>query len=50
MPERCYHQVGPDDVASDMFVLSVTLTFAAKLEQVRRIARLRPATSLASLF
>ncbi|XP_019721497.1 LOW QUALITY PROTEIN: centrosomal protein of 120 kDa [Hippocampus comes] len=34
VPERGYHQVGPDDVASDMFVLSVTVAFAAKLEQL----------------
>ncbi|XP_051924872.1 centrosomal protein of 120 kDa [Hippocampus zosterae] len=34
VPERGYHQVGPDNVASDMFVLSVTVAFAAKLEQL----------------
>ncbi|XP_077377807.1 centrosomal protein of 120 kDa isoform X2 [Festucalex cinctus] len=34
VPEQGYHQVGPDDIATDMFVLSVTVAFAAKLEQL----------------
>ncbi|XP_061625017.1 centrosomal protein of 120 kDa isoform X2 [Phyllopteryx taeniolatus] len=34
VPEQGYHQVGPDNVATDMFVLSVTVAFAAKLEQL----------------
>ncbi|KAM9790587.1 centrosomal protein of 120 kDa-like [Syngnathus typhle] len=34
VPEQGYHQVGPDSVATDMFVLSVTLAFVAKLEQL----------------
>ncbi|TRY64830.1 hypothetical protein DNTS_004421 [Danionella cerebrum] len=29
-----FHQIGPEDVCTDMFVLSVTLAFATKLEQV----------------
>ncbi|TRY64828.1 hypothetical protein DNTS_004421 [Danionella cerebrum] len=28
-----FHQIGPEDVCTDMFVLSVTLAFATKLEQ-----------------
>ncbi|XP_037114858.1 centrosomal protein of 120 kDa isoform X2 [Syngnathus acus] len=34
VPEQGYHQVGPDSVATDMFVLSVTVAFVAKLEQL----------------
>ncbi|XP_077416705.1 centrosomal protein of 120 kDa isoform X2 [Vanacampus margaritifer] len=34
VPEQGYHQVGPDNIATDMFVLSVTVAFAAKLEQL----------------
>lgn len=34
VPEQGYHQVGPADSCSDMFVLSVTVAFATKLEQV----------------
>ncbi|XP_061672203.1 centrosomal protein of 120 kDa isoform X2 [Syngnathoides biaculeatus] len=34
VPEQGYHQVGPDNVATDMFVLSVTVAFATKLEQL----------------
>lgn len=30
-----YHQIGPADICKDMFVLSVTLAFATKLEQVK---------------
>lgn len=33
--DQGYHQVGPADHCSDMFVLSVTVAFATKLEQVR---------------
>ncbi|XP_049619026.1 centrosomal protein of 120 kDa [Syngnathus scovelli] len=34
VPEQGYHQIGPDSVATDMFVLSVTVAFVAKLEQL----------------
>lgn len=33
--DQGYHQVGPADHCGDMFVLSVTVAFATKLEQVR---------------
>ncbi|XP_043103827.1 centrosomal protein of 120 kDa isoform X2 [Puntigrus tetrazona] len=32
--EEGFHQIGPEDVCSDMFVLSVTVAFATKLEQL----------------
>ncbi|RVE68912.1 hypothetical protein OJAV_G00095900 [Oryzias javanicus] len=32
--DRGYHQVGPPDRCADMFVLSVTLAFASRLEQL----------------
>uniref|UniRef100_A0A672K1S9 Centrosomal protein of 120 kDa n=1 Tax=Sinocyclocheilus grahami TaxID=75366 RepID=A0A672K1S9_SINGR len=32
--EEGFHQIGPEDVCADMFVLSVTVAFAAKLEQL----------------
>lgn len=35
IPDLGYHQVGPADRCTDMFVLSVTVAFATKLEQVR---------------
>lgn len=35
--DRGYHQIGPADHCSDMFILSVTLAFATKLEQVGTI-------------
>ncbi|XP_059920450.1 centrosomal protein of 120 kDa isoform X2 [Gadus macrocephalus] len=34
VPEQGYHQVGPPELCSDMFVLSVTVAFASKLEQL----------------
>ncbi|XP_067429258.1 centrosomal protein of 120 kDa [Thunnus thynnus] len=34
VPDQGYHQVGPADHCSDMFVLSVTVAFATKLEQL----------------
>uniref|UniRef100_H3CFR0 Centrosomal protein 120 n=1 Tax=Tetraodon nigroviridis TaxID=99883 RepID=H3CFR0_TETNG len=34
IPDQGYHQIGPADHCSDMFVLSVTLAFATKLEQL----------------
>lgn len=34
VPDKGYHQIGPADMCSDMFVLSVTVAFATKLEQV----------------
>ncbi|XP_054629515.1 centrosomal protein of 120 kDa isoform X4 [Dunckerocampus dactyliophorus] len=34
VPEKGYHQVGAADAAADMFVLSVTVAFASKLEQL----------------
>ncbi|KAL6114956.1 cep120 [Pungitius sinensis] len=34
VPEQGFHQVGPADLCSDMFVLSVTVAFATKLEQL----------------
>ncbi|XP_017288610.1 centrosomal protein of 120 kDa isoform X2 [Kryptolebias marmoratus] len=34
VPDQGYHQVGPADVCSDMFVLSVTVAFGTKLEQL----------------
>ena len=37
VPDQGYHQVGPADHCSDMFVLSVTVAFATKLEQVRTV-------------
>ncbi|XP_026072887.1 centrosomal protein of 120 kDa-like isoform X1 [Carassius auratus] len=32
--EEGFHQIGPEDVCAEMFVLSVTLAFASKLEQL----------------
>uniref|UniRef100_A0A673HLT8 Centrosomal protein 120 n=1 Tax=Sinocyclocheilus rhinocerous TaxID=307959 RepID=A0A673HLT8_9TELE len=32
--EEGFHQIGPEDVCADMFVLSVTVAFATKLEQL----------------
>ncbi|XP_059193835.1 centrosomal protein of 120 kDa [Centropristis striata] len=34
VPDQGFHQVGPKDLCSDMFVLSVTVAFASKLEQL----------------
>ncbi|XP_072243359.1 centrosomal protein of 120 kDa [Leuresthes tenuis] len=34
IPDQGYHQVGPADLCTDMFVLSVTVAFATKLEQL----------------
>ncbi|XP_049907999.1 centrosomal protein of 120 kDa isoform X1 [Epinephelus moara] len=34
IPDQGYHQVGPADHCSDMFILSVTVAFATKLEQL----------------
>ncbi|KAM9360239.1 centrosomal protein of 120 kDa [Symphorus nematophorus] len=34
VPDQGYHQVGPADHCSDMFILSVTVAFATKLEQL----------------
>ncbi|XP_040899113.1 centrosomal protein of 120 kDa [Toxotes jaculatrix] len=34
IPDQGYHQVGPADHCTDMFVLSVTVAFASKLEQL----------------
>ncbi|XP_047448856.1 centrosomal protein of 120 kDa [Mugil cephalus] len=34
IPDQGYHQVGPPDLCADMFVLSVTVAFATKLEQL----------------
>ncbi|KAM7018354.1 centrosomal protein of 120 kDa [Tautogolabrus adspersus] len=34
IPDQGYHQVGPADFCSEMFVLSVTVAFATKLEQL----------------
>ncbi|XP_071340092.1 centrosomal protein of 120 kDa isoform X2 [Trachinotus anak] len=34
VPDLGYHQVGPADHCTDMFVLSVTVAFATKLEQL----------------
>eukprot|EP00066_Takifugu_rubripes_P024411 XP_011613677.1 PREDICTED: centrosomal protein of 120 kDa isoform X2 [Takifugu rubripes] len=34
IPDQGYHQIGPADHCSDMFILSVTLAFATKLEQL----------------
>ncbi|XP_026178104.1 centrosomal protein of 120 kDa isoform X2 [Mastacembelus armatus] len=34
IPDQGYHQVGPADHCTDMFVLSVTVAFATKLEQL----------------
>uniref|UniRef100_A0A1A7YZX1 Centrosomal protein 120kDa n=1 Tax=Iconisemion striatum TaxID=60296 RepID=A0A1A7YZX1_9TELE len=34
IPDQGYHQVGPADLCSDMFVLSVTVAFATRLEQL----------------
>ncbi|KAK7933345.1 hypothetical protein WMY93_004241 [Mugilogobius chulae] len=32
--EKGFHQIGPEDLCSDMFVLSVTVAFATKLQQL----------------
>ncbi|XP_077073658.1 centrosomal protein of 120 kDa isoform X2 [Siphateles boraxobius] len=32
--EEAFHQIGPEDLCADMFVLSVTVAFATKLEQL----------------
>lgn len=37
--DQGYYQVGPADYCTDMFLLSVTLAFATKLEQVRTALR-----------
>ncbi|XP_051807134.1 centrosomal protein of 120 kDa [Acanthochromis polyacanthus] len=34
VPDQGYHQVGPADLCSEVFVLSVTVAFATKLEQL----------------
>lgn len=34
--DQGYHQVGPPDLCTDMFVLSVTVAFASSLEHVRK--------------
>ncbi|XP_034547360.1 centrosomal protein of 120 kDa [Notolabrus celidotus] len=34
IPDQGHHQVGPADLCTDMFVLSVTVAFATKLEQL----------------
>lgn len=34
IPDQGYHQIGPAHHCTDMFVLSVTVAFATKLEQV----------------
>ncbi|XP_038143058.1 centrosomal protein of 120 kDa [Cyprinodon tularosa] len=34
VPDQGYHQVGPAERCSDMFILSVTVAFATKLEQL----------------
>ncbi|CAJ1069665.1 centrosomal protein of 120 kDa isoform X1 [Xyrichtys novacula] len=34
IPDQGFHQIGPADICSDMFVLSVTVAFATKLEQL----------------
>lgn len=34
LADQGHHQVGPADLCADMFVLSVTVAFATKLEQV----------------
>uniref|UniRef100_A0A3P8U4X6 Centrosomal protein 120 n=1 Tax=Amphiprion percula TaxID=161767 RepID=A0A3P8U4X6_AMPPE len=34
VPDQGYHQVGPADLCTDVFVLSVTVAFATKLEQL----------------
>nr|6EWI_A Chain A, Centrosomal protein 120 [Oreochromis niloticus]6EWI_B Chain B, Centrosomal protein 120 [Oreochromis niloticus] len=34
IPDQGYHQVGPADLCTDMFVLSVTVAFPTKLEQL----------------
>ncbi|XP_008285920.1 centrosomal protein of 120 kDa [Stegastes partitus] len=34
VPDQGYHQLGPADRCADMFVLSVTVAFATKLEQL----------------
>ncbi|XP_041644369.1 centrosomal protein of 120 kDa [Cheilinus undulatus] len=34
IPDQGYHQIGPADLSSDMFVLSVTVAFATKLEHL----------------
>ncbi|TKS78172.1 Centrosomal protein of 120 kDa [Collichthys lucidus] len=34
IPDQGYHQVGPADHCRDMFILSVTVAFATKLEQL----------------
>lgn len=35
--EEGFHQIGPEDVCADMFVLSVTVAFATKLERVKKL-------------
>lgn len=30
-----YHQIGPADICKDLFVMSVTVAFATRLEQVK---------------
>lgn len=37
IPDQGYYQVGRTDYCTDMFLLSVTLAFATKLEQVRTV-------------
>lgn len=36
IPDQGYHQVGPTEHCTDTFVLSVTVAFATKLEQVKK--------------
>lgn len=35
-----YHQIGPGDLCKDLFVLSVTVAFATRLEQVKLSVRI----------
>uniref|UniRef100_A0A8C6SJJ0 Centrosomal protein 120 n=1 Tax=Neogobius melanostomus TaxID=47308 RepID=A0A8C6SJJ0_9GOBI len=34
VPDKGFHQLGPEDLCSEMFVLSVTVAFATKLQQL----------------
>ncbi|KAM4746472.1 centrosomal protein of 120 kDa isoform 2-T2 [Anableps anableps] len=50
IPDQGYHQVGPAERCSDMFVLSVTVAFATKLEQLIPSTKKLPADDSGFFF
>ncbi|XP_032434909.1 centrosomal protein of 120 kDa [Xiphophorus hellerii] len=50
VPDQGYHQVGPADRCGDMFILSVTVAFATKLEQLIPSTKKLPAEDSSFFF